>query len=47
MEKVRLGIIGIGGMGSAHANNVVEGKVPNLVSDRLELIGQRKICQVK
>ena len=31
MEKVRLGIIGIGGMGSAHANNVVEGKVPNLV----------------
>lgn len=31
MEKVRLGIIGIGGMGSAHANNVVDGKVPNLV----------------
>lgn len=30
MEKVRLGIIGIGGMGTNHANSIVEGKVPNL-----------------
>ena len=30
MEKVRLGIIGIGGMGSAHAENVVKGLVPNM-----------------
>lgn len=31
MKQVRLGIIGIGGMGSGHAVNVMEGKVPNLV----------------
>lgn len=31
MEQVRLGIIGIGGMGSGHALNVMKGKVPNLV----------------
>ena len=30
MEKVRLGIIGIGGMGSNHANSIEEGKVPNM-----------------
>lgn len=30
MEKVRLGIIGIGGMGTAHARSIMEGKVPNM-----------------
>ena len=30
MEKVRLGIIGIGNMGSGHANSIVEGKVPEM-----------------
>ena len=30
MEKVRLGIIGIGNMGSGHANSIVEGKVPGM-----------------
>lgn len=38
MEKVRLGIIGIGNMGSSHALNVTAGKVPELeltaVADR-------------
>ena len=28
METVRLGIIGIGTMGSVHAQNIVDGKVP-------------------
>lgn len=28
MNKVRLGIIGVGGMGSAHAKEVMDGKVP-------------------
>src|SRR5258708_12385653 len=28
METVRLGIIGIGSMGSIHAQNVMEGKIP-------------------
>src|SRR5690606_20898076 len=31
MEKVRLGIIGIGNMGSAYARAVVEGKVKGVV----------------
>ncbi|HXQ01870.1 MAG TPA: Gfo/Idh/MocA family oxidoreductase, partial [Candidatus Udaeobacter sp.] len=28
MEPVRLGIVGIGAMGSVHAQNIVDGKVP-------------------
>ena len=28
MEKVRLGIIGMGNMGSGHAKNLMDGKVP-------------------
>lgn len=30
MEKVRLGIIGIGGMGTNHANSIIKGMVPNM-----------------
>lgn len=30
MEKVRLGIIGVGNMGSAHACSIIDGKVPNM-----------------
>ena len=30
MEKVRLGIIGIGGMGTNHANSLLNGLVPNM-----------------
>lgn len=30
MEQVRLGIIGIGGMGSNHARSILEGKVPEM-----------------
>lgn len=40
MERVRLGIIGIGNMGSGHAKSLLEGKVPEMqltaVADRLE-----------
>ncbi|NJP40382.1 Gfo/Idh/MocA family oxidoreductase [Oscillospiraceae bacterium HV4-5-C5C] len=40
METVRIGIIGIGNMGSSHAQNITEGKVPGLrltaVADRRE-----------
>ena len=40
MEKVRLGIIGIGNMGSSHCKNILEGKVPEIelaaVADRRE-----------
>ena len=31
MEKVRLGIIGIGNMGSGHSKNIVQGKVEDIV----------------
>ena len=31
MEKVRLGIIGVGNMGSAHTKNIMEGKCPEIV----------------
>ena len=30
MEKLRLGIIGIGNMGATHAKNILEGKVPEI-----------------
>ena len=30
MDKIRLGIIGLGGMGTNHANSIVEGKVPDI-----------------
>lgn len=40
MSKVRLGIIGIGNMGSSHAKNIAEGKTPDIeltaVADRKE-----------
>ena len=44
MEQLRLGIIGIGGMGTNHANSLIEGKVPqikltavaDISNDRLE-----------
>ena len=31
MEKVRLGIIGIGNMGSGHSKSIVQGKVEDMV----------------
>lgn len=47
MDKVRLGIIGIGNMGSGHCKNILEGKVPELeitaVADRLE--SRRNWCR--
>lgn len=40
MNKVKLGIIGIGNMGSSHAKNIIEGKTPDIelaaVADRKE-----------
>lgn len=40
MDKVRIGIIGVGNMGSAHAQNIIDGKIPELtlcaVADRLD-----------
>jgi len=40
MDKVKLGIIGLGNMGSAHVKSILEGKVPDIeisaVADRME-----------
>ncbi|MGI5900366.1 MAG: Gfo/Idh/MocA family protein, partial [Christensenellales bacterium] len=40
MDKVKLGIIGVGNMGSGHCKSLLEGKVPDIeltaVADRLE-----------
>ncbi len=40
MDKVRLGIIGIGNMGTNHSKSLIEGKVPELelaaIADRQE-----------
>ena len=53
MKKVKLGIIGIGGMGSGHAKNIVAGKVSELeltaVADLRDSrrIWARKICRRK
>lgn len=30
MDKIKLGIIGVGNMGTAHCNNVLEGKCPEV-----------------
>ena len=38
MDKVRLGIIGVGGMGSSHARQILDGKIP-----RMELVA---VCDV-
>lgn len=43
MEKVRLGIIGIGNMGSAHAQSILEGQVPEMeLAAVADLRGERR-----
>ena len=29
IEKIRIGIVGVGGMGSGHVKNILDGKVPS------------------
>ena len=46
MEQVRLGIIGVGNMGSGHTANIMAGKVPEVrITAAAEESGQRKICR--
>lgn len=47
MKQVRLGIIGIGGMGSGHAVNVKDGKVPDLVLTAVADIRQSRLDWAK
>ncbi|MDR6550928.1 Gfo/Idh/MocA family oxidoreductase [Paenibacillus qinlingensis] len=55
MDKVRIGIIGIGGMGTGHAKNIIAGKVPHaeltavfdISAERLEWAKQNFSDKVK
>ena len=47
MEKVRLGIIGIGGMGTNHANCVRRGEVPNMELTAVADIRQARLDWAK
>ena len=47
MEKVRFGIIGVGNMGSAHAKNLLDGKVENGVLAAICDLKDSKIEAVK
>ena len=43
MEKVRLGIIGYGNMGSAHAKHIWDGKCPEIVLTAVADIDQTRL----
>jgi len=47
MDKIRLGIIGIGNMGSSHAKKVVEGKCPDFVLTAIADINEERHTWVK
>lgn len=47
MEQVRLGIIGIGGMGTNHLENIMHGEVPNLVVTAVADVRQSRIDWAK
>ncbi len=47
MEEIRLGIIGIGGMGSGHASNIVAGMVPGLRLSAVADVSKERLDWVK
>lgn len=47
MEQVRLGIIGIGGMGTNHVHSIMEGKVPNMVLSAVADVRQSRLTWAK
>ena len=47
MEQVRLGIIGIGGMGSGHAMSIVQGKVPDMILTAVADVRQSRLDWAK
>lgn len=47
MDKVRLGIIGIGNMGSGHYSNIVSGKCPEMVVSAVADINPERITWIK
>ena len=47
MEQVRLGVIGIGGMGTNHVQNIMQGKVPNMVVSAVADVRQSRLDWAK
>ena len=47
MDEVRLGIIGIGGMGSGHAVNIVKGEVPHMRLTAVADISEARLAWAK
>ena len=47
MDEVRLGIIGIGGMGSGHAINIVKGEVPHMRLTAIADISEARLSWAK
>ena len=47
MKKIKLGIIGIGNMGSAHAKNIIEGKCPEIEICAIADIDPKRIERAK
>ena len=47
MEQVRLGIIGIGGMGTNHVQSLIQGKVPNMIISAVADIRQSRLDWAK
>ena len=46
MEKVKIGIIGAGNMGTTHIKNIMDNKVPELqTASREEETGAKNICR--
>lgn len=43
MEQIRLGIIGIGGMGTNHANSILRGEIPNI---KLTAVADTRECRL-
>lgn len=47
MEKIRLGIIGIGNMGSGHLQNVIDGKCPKVEVTAISDVNRQKLEEAK
>lgn len=45
MDKVRIGVVGLGNMGSSHVKNILEGKVPNGVIGAVCDIDEAKLAK--
>lgn len=47
MENIRIGIIGLGNIGTTHANNITSGKVPNMILTAICDIAKQRLDYAK